>query len=225
MLAPHRCWDRGVQEVYERRGEPVVDCILQNREEVVALCEFIERERIRSYLEIGVWTGRLLSALHRIFRFDLVAACDHGWAERCGFTISLPPGTRFLRADSGSDAYRRWRAALGPVDLVFIDANHSRRAVERDFEINRRFPHRYLAFHDIRGTRPGTGGVGRFWRSLRHGRKLEIVRPHAELGLDRTTMGIGIWCAAGEERTGGPPGPPAAIPSVPSVTDRRAGGR
>ena len=194
-LAGERFWDETVEAVFRERGEPLADCILQNREEVIALAEFIERERIRSYLEIGIWTGRLVSALHRLFQFDLVAVCDHRWAERCGFTIRVPQDTRTFWGDSGSEAYREWRAGLGPVDLVFIDANHSRPAVERDFEINRAFPHRFLAFHDIHGTRPATGGVRRFWRALRTGRKLEILRPHRELGLDHTTMGIGLWSA------------------------------
>ncbi len=209
LLAGERCWDRRVERVWRERGEPLVDAILQNREELVALCEFIEARRIRSYLEIGVWTGRLLSALHRIFRFELVAACDHGWAEACGLEIRLPPETRFFRGDSHSRAYRLWRAELGHVDLVFIDANHSRRAVARDFEINRAFPHRFLALHDIRGTRRGTRGVGRFWRGLREGFRLEILRPHLELGLDRTTMGIGIWSATEDPRggAGGTAGP------------------
>lgn len=195
LLAGERFWDRRVERIFQERGEPVADAILQNRDEVIALAEFIERHHVRSYLEIGVWTGRLLSALHRIFRFERVAACDHGWAERWGLEIRLPPDVEFFRGDSHSPEYLRWREALGHVDLVFIDANHSRRAVARDFEINRAFPHRFLAFHDIRGTRRGTGGVGRFWRGLREGHKLEILRPHTDLGLDHTTMGIGIWSA------------------------------
>lgn len=197
LLAQGRFWDREVEAVFQRHGEPLVDCILQNRAEVVALCELIEREHIRSYLEIGIWTGRLLSTLHELFDFETVAACDQGWAERCGFEIHLPSDALFFRGDSHSEGYRRWREQLGSVDLVFIDANHSRRAVELDFEINREFPYRFLAFHDIRGARAGTGGVGRFWRSLRDGSKHEILRPHAELGLPHTTMGIGIWSESG----------------------------
>jgi hypothetical protein len=30
------------------------------------------------------------------------------------------------------------------------------------------------------------------WEEL-GGHKLEIVRPHVELGLDHSTMGIGVW--------------------------------
>jgi hypothetical protein len=191
-LAADRCWDAATQRVFEERGEPVVDCILQNREELVGLCELIAREGVRSYLEIGIWTGRLVGALDRIFGFERVAACDHGWAERLGLRIALPPHARFFAGDSDSDAFRAFRAELGHVDLVFIDANHSYRAVRRDFEINRAFPHRFIALHDITGATRHTTGVARFWREL-EGHKLEIVRPHVELGSPRSTMGIGVW--------------------------------
>ena len=191
-----RCWDRGVQEVFEARGEPVVDCVLQNRDELIGLCEVIAQHRIRSFVEVGIWTGRLASTLHQIFDFDLVGVCDHRWAEQLGLPITVPDDARTCWADSDSAAYRRWREELGPVDLVFIDANHSYRAVCRDFEINRGLPHRFLAFHDITGAHRATRGVGRFWRELSHGHKREIVRPHRALGLDHSIMGIGLWSAS-----------------------------
>lgn len=194
-LRHDRCWDRKTQAIFERCGEPVDDCILQNREELIALCEFIERREIRSYLEIGVWTGRLVSTLERVFRFDRVAACDDGYARRHGLPIVLPPETIFFEGDSGSEAFEHWRASLGPIDLVLIDANHHYAAVKRDFEINRRQPHRFLAFHDIAGATPQTRGVRRFWEELTEGYRSTIVRPHRELGLTETSMGIGIWSA------------------------------
>ena len=33
------------------------------------------------------------------------------------------------------------------------------------------------------------------WAEIADGHKLEIVRPHAEAGLDHSLMGIGIWSA------------------------------
>jgi hypothetical protein len=180
-----RFWDAEVERVYAAEGEALVDCALQSKGEVVGLCRFIETERIRSYLEIGIWTGQLVTALHRVFRFRRVAACDHGWAEQCGFAISVPDGTSFFRGDSGTEAYLAWRRALGPIDLVMIDANHHYCAVRRDFQIERAQPHRFLALHDITGARRGTEGVARLWREL-DGNKLEIVEPGSR-------MGIGIW--------------------------------
>jgi hypothetical protein len=188
-----KCWDERSQELLERHGEALEDAAMQNREELIGLCELIEARRVRSYLEIGVWTGRLISTLHEVFAFDLVAACDQGYARRFDLPIRLPAGTRFFEGDSESEGFRRWRAELSHVDLVLIDANHAYHAVKRDFELNREFPHRFLAFHDITGATRQTAGVGRFWRELDFGHKLEIVRPHVELGLDHSIMGIGIW--------------------------------
>jgi hypothetical protein len=199
-LAGVRCWDRTTQAAFEARGEAVDDCMLQNREELIALCEFIEARGVRSYLEIGVWTGRLITTLHRLFDFELVAACDHGWARRFGLPLHLPGEARFFDGDSDSPGFSRFRTGLGLVDLVFIDANHGYRAVRRDFELNRAHPHRFLALHDITGATRHTAGVRRLWREIDEGGKLEIVRPHRELGLDRSTMGIGIWSAC--ERLG-----------------------
>jgi hypothetical protein len=202
-LQGYRCWDRECQEVFERRGEALVDAILQNREELIGLCEFLEAHRVRSYLEVGIWTGRLVTALDEICRFDLVAACDHGYARRFGLPIRLPAGARFFEGESASDEYQAWRRALGPLDFVLIDANHSYHAVRRDFEINKSFPQRFLAFHDITGARRQTAGVARLWREIADGRKTEIVRPHRELGLDHSTMGIGIWSGGERGKTGG----------------------
>jgi hypothetical protein len=196
-LSVERCWDRATQAAFEAHREPLVDGILQNREELIGLCEFIEAHAVRSYLELGVWTGRLVSALDRLFRFDLVAACDDGYAARFGLPLALPARTRFFGGDCATEEYRTFRRDLGPVDLVFIDADHAYRAVRRDFAINRAFPHRFLAVHDITGGTPQTRGVRRFWEELTEGHKLEIVRPHRELGLPASTMGIGIWWETG----------------------------
>jgi len=194
-LAVEKCWDRTTQALREEHGEPLEDAILQNREELIALCQWIEAHCISSYLELGLWTGGLISALHRLFRFERLAACDHGWAEANGLAVRVPEGTAFFRGNTESEAYRAWRRELGHIDLVFIDANHAYHAVKRDFEINRGYPHRFLAFHDITGATRQTTGVGRFWRELDEGHKREIIRPHRELGLDHSTMGIGIWSA------------------------------
>ena len=166
--------------------------MLQNVEEVILLCEWIETQEIRSYLEIGIWTGRLLNLLDRLFGFDLVAACDPGWAQDLGLPLHLPPATRLLEASSHSAEFLTWRRALGPIDLVMIDGIHSYEGVRQDFEINRGFPHRYLAFHDIANTHPAVLGVQQLWHEL-EGEKVELVRPLADSPWD---MGIGIWRAS-----------------------------
>ena len=191
-LRHDKCWDRSTQALFEQHGEPLEDCILQNREELIGLCQFIEERQIRSYLEIGIWTGRLVSTLHRLFSFELVAACDHGWARQLGLPMALPDDVLFYDGDSASDGFRQWRAALGRVDLVLIDANHSYHAVRGDLELNRQYPHRFVALHDITGANRHTAGVKRLWNELQ-GHKHEIICPHLELGLQHSTMGIGVW--------------------------------
>ena len=198
-LAGTKCFDADVDRIARTTGVPRADCVLQNREELIALCEWIDSHGIRSYLEIGVWTGRLLTTLHRLFKFDFLAACDILEAfEKFGLEVSLPAHTDLFVGDSCSDGYVEWRRNLGPIDLVFIDGDHSYEAVKRDFALNRELPHRYLAFHDITGRDPWTTGVGRFWKELDVGTKREIVLPHRELGLDHSTMGIGIWSASAQ---------------------------
>jgi len=194
-LADDKCWDEHTQLLFDRTGAPFEDCILQNREELIGLCEFIEAKNIRRYVEIGAWTGRLASVLQRLFDFDLIAVCDLGVAQDLGLPFRLPFGSKYLRQSSHSRAYVDWRLQMGDVDLVMIDGDHTFQGVSTDFEINSQLPHRFLAFHDITGADETTTGVGRFWRGL-EGYKREIIEPHRELDLPHSTMGIGIWSAS-----------------------------
>lgn len=189
-LAGLRCWDAEVDAQWYGAGS-LPDCALQSRSELIDLCEFIQAHQIRSYLEIGIWTGRVVTALHGLFNFDTVAVCDVGVAAQRGLQIQVPQAARIFPLSSHSIEYMAWRQQLGHIDLVMIDGDHSYEGVRRDFEINRRYPHRYLAFHDIANPEPQAAGVARLWREL-EGEKVEIIRP--EPGI-RARMGIGIWRA------------------------------
>jgi hypothetical protein len=198
LLAGVPCWDASTEAVFAATGEARQDRALQNREELIGLCEFIEAHGVRSYLEIGTWTGRTLSALHAIFGFSPLAACDHGWASANGLPVSLPPDCRLFAGNSESPEFRAFLEGLGPIDLVLVDGNHAYHAVKRDFETCRAAGARFLALHDITGARRSTAGVRRLWSELvasGEGQTWEIVRPHVELGLDHSVMGIGIWSA------------------------------
>jgi hypothetical protein len=190
-LSATKCWDRKTESLMENFGIPREDAILQNREELIGLCEWIDKNDIHSYLEIGIWTGALISQLHRLFHFDRAFACDIGQAELAGLSIQLPPEIELFRGNSRSPEFLAWRASLGHIDLVMLDGDHRYRAIKRDFEINRRFDHRFIAVHDITGYKIGTSGVKRFWDELQCS-AYEIIRPHIELGLYCSTMGIGI---------------------------------
>ena len=175
------------------QGKVPGDVILQNREELFAFCEWIEANHIRSYLEIGIWTGRLLYALNRLFQFEKIAICDDAYAGLCGLPMHLPDGAIPFWGSSHSPYFPSWRKRLGHMDVVFIDGDHSYEGVKQDFLVNVQFPHRFLVFHDIVGVGDLSEGVARFWQEL-PGHKLEIVRPHnPDLGDSYKGMGIGIW--------------------------------
>jgi hypothetical protein len=193
-LAHERCWDRECEELWRTQGAALVDAPLQNREELIGLCEFIEEHKIRSYLEIGCWTGKLVTILHRLFAFEKVAVCDQGLAKKLGVPFSIPSQASFFEGSSHSQEFLEWRSQLGHFDLVMIDGDHSYAGVRRDFEINQTFPHRFLAFHDIVNRHPDIQ-VARLWNELT-GAKVEIIKANAELGWDHSHMGIGIWSAA-----------------------------
>jgi len=165
-------------------GCPCDDVIWQNSEELEQYLAWLKQFHIRRYLEIGSWTGRLINFLHRELAFEKVAACDLGWAEEAGLEIRFDPDIHQLRASSWSPEFLQWREALGPMDVVFIDGDHTYEGVKRDFEINRAAPHRFLVFHDIKEQRFGPGVV-KFWKELK-GHKFEI-------SASPTSMGIGIW--------------------------------
>lgn len=186
-LAGIRCWDQALEEVWQRTGIPMVDAVLQTRAELIGLCRFIEANNISSYLEIGAWTGAHLTLLQRLFQFEKLACCDFGMAQRFGLPFRIPQETRFFQGSSQTDEFKAWREPLGHFDLVMIDGDHSYRGVKLDFEINRSFPHRFLAFHDIANTHPKIE-VARLWGEI-EGKKVEIVHPQAGF----STMGIGIW--------------------------------
>ena len=119
------CWGPTTEKLFRETGVPSEDVLLQNREELIAFCEFLEEHNVRSYLEIGNWTGRLVTVLHRLFDFEKVAAADIGWAESIGLPFHIPEKAEFFLGDSHSDDYRRWRESLGHIDLVMIDGDHS----------------------------------------------------------------------------------------------------
>ncbi|HEX3148614.1 MAG TPA: class I SAM-dependent methyltransferase [Gemmataceae bacterium] len=209
-IAAERCWDINTEAVFRARGVPVDDAILQTRAELVGFCEFVERNNVRSYLEVGVWTGRLFLLLNRLFRFEKAAACDLGACRTFGLPFHLD-GTHYpvFVGDSHSPEYRAWLSPLERFDLILIDGDHSYPGVRADVATHLPHAERFIALHDICGARH-THGVKRFWNEW-DGEKTEIVCPHVEAGSQDPTMGIGIWARqavkGGTSRTNNPQPP------------------
>lgn len=190
LLASEPCWDAEADHQFNNE-QPVGSRLLQNRTELIAFCEWIEEHEIHSYLEVGIWTGRLLSALERLFNFEKLAACDLGLLKK-HYPMHIPPKTQMYWGDSQTPEYLDWRASLGHIDLIMLDADHSYEGIKKDFLLNTQHSFKYIAFHDVINKHPSGIGVKRFWDELQ-GNKITFAFPNLESDKEDSGMGIGIW--------------------------------
>lgn len=184
-------WDQDVESSFKENGFPIFDACLQIRAEVEALADWIEANKIKSYLELGVWTGKLISSLEGAFKFEKLAACDTKAATVYNFDVNLPEKTNFFHGNCLSPIFLNWRHKLGPVDLVFIDVDHTYDATMKALQANASMKSKYIALCGISDKHRGINGVISVWNEMK-GEKIEIIKPHSEIGLDHSTIGIGI---------------------------------
>jgi predicted O-methyltransferase YrrM len=185
---------------------------LQVRSELIAFAELVRAERPRHVLEIGTSHGGTLYVLAwaaapdavlvsaDVTRFSATRRWLYRSFARRGQTVTLICG------DSHSDAIRDTIAdAFGrdPIDVLFIDGDHSYDGVRRDFELYTPLvrPGGLVAFHDIvDGPEEDVGGVPAFWRETRS--QLRDVQELVE-SASQGGYGIGI----GRMPTDAPDGP------------------
>lgn len=187
-----RFWDSEIEEEFQKHGAPISAATIQIKAEIEQLCSWIESNRINSYLEVGLWTGGLLSCLDSIFSFRKLGGCDLGLHHSFNLELGMPPKTDYFEGNSLSPIYLNWRQNFGEVDLLLIDTDHKFESVSRNFEINKAIGAKHVAFCGISKHHRGINGVKPFWDEL-EGEKFEILCPHKEIGLDHSTIGIGIW--------------------------------
>ncbi|HEV8128311.1 MAG TPA: class I SAM-dependent methyltransferase [Candidatus Eisenbacteria bacterium] len=155
------------------------------RSEIEAFLELVAARAPRVVLEIGTADGGTLFLFTRVAAPNAVmvsvdlpggpfgggypawkAALYRSFA-RPGQEISL------VRGDSHAPATARRVSELlcnQPVDLLFIDGDHTYEGVKADFEMYSPLvrPGGLIAFHDIvPGPTEAVGGVPRFWQELK----------------------------------------------------------
>ncbi len=176
----------------------------QMRSEARALMAVVERERPSTVLEVGTANGGTLFLLSRCAPADatLVSIDMEGgpfgggyppWRGRLYETFAEDgQAIHLIRGDSHSpDTARRVDGLLRgrPLDLLFIDGDHSYEGASRDLELYGPMVREggVIALHDIvPGPESVVGGVPRLWAELR-GRY-----PHEELVEDWGQVGCGI---------------------------------
>ena len=184
--------------------------MLQDRTEMQRFIRLIQKNKVESYLEIGsknggsLWTiGNTLPKGARIISVDLPHG-DHSFKNtlpnlrecvdalcKRGYDAQLFVG------DSTDQTIVDQVKALGPYDLVFIDANHTVPYIWKDWQ-NYGPLCRLVAFHDISFSRPGGMAPGKkpvevpqVWNEIKKDYEFVEIR---NCPMDN---GIGILARAG----------------------------
>jgi cephalosporin hydroxylase len=170
---------------------------MQDPTEAIAMMEAVEEMRPRTVLEIGTAWGGTLFLLSRAAASDaLLISVDLPGGKFGGELVKFHsirrwilkrivlPGQalRFVRADSHKEETLKTVKRLlkaRPLEILFIDADHSYDGVKRDFEMYSPLVAAggLVIFHDIADFGPGYG-VKRFWEEVKTGHRFEeIVDP------------------------------------------------
>ena len=133
-----------IDRVLEADRVKLLAPMLQWKTELEEFCNFMIKEGVCTFLEIGAGDGQLSLFLKDALSLERVWACDLNYPT----AIAGRTDISFYHGDHQSPGYLDWRAVQGPIEMVFIDANH-KTGFRKDFEIERQFPHRFIAFHDV----------------------------------------------------------------------------
>ena len=192
--------DEVVAAAFATAGAAVPVAPLQVRSELTRLAELVFAEQPRRVLEIGTGNGGTLFALAwaaapgaRILSIDLTLYPT----ERRSLYRRFVAGRRVdaWAADSHLEQTRdRVVEHFGhePLDLLFIDGDHTYDSVRRDYELYAPLVGEggIVAFHDIvEGPYEAVGDAPRFWREAR-----PSLEPALELveAWDQGGFGIGV---------------------------------
>lgn len=186
--------------------------MMQKRSEILQLVQRVAELRPKVIVELGTAQGGTLFVWTQIAS-ELVVSCDlrHESRQAAVFRQFPPPGSsckvELVTGDTHTAPFQdQLKAKLGgrPVDFLFVDGDHTREGVARDFADYGPLVRSggIIAFHDIVHRQAiETNQVGAFWDELkRHANGWEELVDQ----LDQVGFGIGLL------RVSSPPSPGAA---------------
>ena len=183
--------------------------MLQDLSEFDQFCKLLVAEKVRSYLEIGCWSGGTIQiiAANVLPPKSRIVAVDKPFKPTK--ESQLRQTINDLRFKKGFDAYviigdsadpKIMEAAdtLGPYDAVFIDGDHRIEYVKSDWE-NYGKMGRIVGFHDIARDVPqdehgGPHEVASFWKEFKIGRRYKefISEASRTAAKPKGAFGIGV---------------------------------
>jgi cephalosporin hydroxylase len=163
--------------------------MIQVREEITDMVEFLKQRPLRNVMEIGSESGGtfyLWSKLAKLgglkISLDKPDGTSGSWlykepdalAKRTALFQSFAPRVRVVTGDSHSEEIKAQVAGIlkdEKLDFLFIDGDHSYEGVKADWDMYREFVRKggIVAFHDInQGEWMNVRGcqVGRLWAEL-----------------------------------------------------------
>lgn len=194
-----------VSAAFSTSGSQIDVTPLQVPSELERVIELVAESHPRRVLEIGTGSGGTLFALAwASARHAHILSIDRTVypAERCLLYQSFVPARQIdvWEADSHLEETRDRVVRYfddEPLDVVFIDGDHTYDSVRRDYELYAPLIREggMLLFHDIvTGPYEAVGDVPRFWREVRPdlGDTVELVESWSQGGC-----GIGLGYAHG----------------------------
>jgi len=181
--------------------------VLQDKGELFELIVLFQREKVRSYLEIGckfggsLWhIGKSLPKGSRIVGVDLPRGdgsfkdSEPHLKESAAALMAKGYDVHLFLGDSTDPEIIKQVEPLGPFDACLIDGNHTVPYIAKDFENYGRMA-RIVALHDINHRRPHPEKkhieVYKFWDQIKKEyRHTEII--HGTREGDKRDCGLGV---------------------------------
>jgi len=149
----------------------------------------LSNKRVESYCEIGVFHGGMfaftIEYLSRFTPIKVAVAVDIDITPELRAYANSNPIVLLVGDKSTSAGARQVIDEIRP-QLTFIDADHSEKACQADYEIVKNIS-KFIGFHDL--VEHSCPGVAEVWKDV-EGKKWEYIDQY--LGVERPTYGIGL---------------------------------